>query len=378
MRRSWLVLACSTAWLLAGPAVASDHADPVELEVLEAGITDLHAFPVAGDLILSFAVRRALTAAPPYELEPFEYTIHMDLHSAVDYDGAADRARYGGTVADPTGIRADVTLRFQLHDDATLRQRSFSGLLGEQGVRVWTGVRDDPFIFPPFFGTNVIAIVVAVPFAAFPPGQQDWLLWGTTTRVSDGEQVDHVGRSIRTQLPRFGFLNSLPPSRQVAAIHAKAERGARIQRLLMRVFPPAVNLFQPLFAIRPYDLAPDVMVFTTRYPVGYPNGRLLTDDVVLLTCQFGDCLLYDLTYAGSAQWPRATTNDKPFLAEFPYLADPWPAKPPAPAPRPIPLPLVIGVAVVLLLVPGFVLCWLLGRWRRRRRAAPLPLKGDAR
>jgi len=375
MKRICAAFVGSAFLLVAGSALASDHADPVELDVLEAGITDLHVFPEGELLIVSFAVRRSLSASPPYELEPFEYAIHMDLDSAVTYDSAEDRARYGGTIVDPAGVSADVTLRFKLNDDASLREKAFSGLQDEEAVQVWTGVRDDPFIFPPFFGTNVIAIVLAIPFTAFPPGQQDWLLWGTTIRLSDGEQIDHVGRSIRTQLPRFGFLNTLPPSRQVAAIHAQADRGTRIQKLLMRLFPPAVNLFQPLFAIRPYDLAPDVMVFTTRYPVGYPNGRLLTDDVVLLTCQFGDCLLYELTYAGFKQWPRATLNDKPFLSEFPYLAEPWPVKPPAPAPRPIPLPLVIAVAIVLLLAPGFVLCWLLCRWRHRRLSTPLLPKG---
>jgi hypothetical protein len=192
--------------------------------------------------------------------------------------------------------------------------------------------------------------------------------------VGGGERVDHVGRSIRSQLPRFGFLNTLPPDRQVAAIQAQAERGARIQRLLTRVFPAAVNLFQPLFAIRPYDLAPDVMVFTTRFPAGYPNGRLLTDDVVLLTCEAGDCLLVDAAFAGSAQWPRATTNDKPFLSEFPYLAEPWPAKPPAPSPRPIPLLLLVGFLVVVVLLPGFLLGWLLCRWRHRR-LAPAAVSG---
>ena len=68
--------------------------------------------------------------------------------------------------------------------------------------------------------------------------------------------------------------------------------------------------FQPTFQLRKYDIAPDVMIYTDRFPVGYPNGRLLTDDVVAQTCTFGDCLLQEISYIEGG-WPRATINDKP-------------------------------------------------------------------
>ena len=74
-------------------ARSSDHADPITLPVLESGLTDLHAFPEGDQMIVVLAARRALTAPPPYQLEPYEYAIHMDLHSQMSYENAEDRAR---------------------------------------------------------------------------------------------------------------------------------------------------------------------------------------------------------------------------------------------------------------------------------------------
>ncbi len=79
------------------------------------------------------------------------------------------------------------------------------------------------------------------------------------------------------------------------------------------------------------DLHSDVMIFTTRFPPGYPNGRMLTDDVNAITCTTGDCLLQELSFI-EGDWPRATVNDKPFLADGPYLAEPWLDRPPPPPP----------------------------------------------
>ncbi len=73
------------------------------------------------------------------------------------------------------------------------------------------------------------------------------------------------------------------------------------------------------------------MIFTTRFPPGYPNGRMLTDDVNAITCTTGDCLLQELSFI-EGDWPRATVNDKPFLADGPYLAEPWLDRPPPPPP----------------------------------------------
>ncbi|HLL55614.1 MAG TPA: DUF4331 family protein, partial [Myxococcaceae bacterium] len=316
--------------LVAQPAFASDHADPAYVrapvfmdgpEELERGITDLFVFPKGDQLIVVFAVRRALTTEPPYKLEKYTYAVHMDVHTQVTFDNEEDRNRYGGTLPNGDTISPDVTLEFRLNNDASLKDKSFKGLTNPDAVRLYTGVRDDPFIFPRFFGTNVVAAVWSIPMSSLPQGKQDFLVWGTSSR--DGKLVDHVGRSLRTMMPRFDDLNTLEPSKHLAKLRQLHEEPGVMEDFFK------VNI-SPLFALRHYDFKPDVMIYSSRFPAGYPNGRLLTDDVANLTCLQGDCLLFELSYGDVKQYPRATANDKPFSEEFPYLAEPWPARPPSP------------------------------------------------
>lgn len=306
---------------LAPPALASDHADPMNLKRLESGINDLFVFPDGDRMVAVLTVRRALTQSPPLKLEPYTYTINMDLHSQVSYESAEDRGRFGGTIANPEGISPDVTIELQLNNDTTVKSQSIAGLMNPDDVEIWTGVRDDPFIFPNFFGTNVVAMVLSIPIESFPEGQQDWLIWATSHKGK--KQIDHVGRSNRTMLPRLDVLNTIPPNEQVSTI-----KQIHIDPNLIQDIGRTV--IQPLFGIRAYDFVPDVIVYTTRSVAGFPNGRRLSDDVAKLTCEYGDCLLYQLSFNSTG--PRPTTNDKPFLSKFPYLAEPWPDKEPAPGP----------------------------------------------
>jgi hypothetical protein len=331
MRKAGIPLLMLALLFLPARLNSSDHADPIVLEVLESGITDLYAFPEGDQLIVMLNVRRALTTPPPYQLEPFEYAIYMDVHTEVTFDKAQEKARYGGTIPNPSGIKEDVTIKIRLKNDATLNSVKYDGLQNTDRIRLVTGVFDDPFIFPRFFKRNTIAMILSIPFSSFPDkGRKDWILWGTSTRLKDGVQIDHVGRSNRTQVGRFEFLNTLHPSRHVAAIAEHNRTRERIEKFLMECLPPLVNAFQPLFKIRSDDFFPDVMIYTRRDPVGFPNGRKLEDDVALLTCQQGDCPLIESSFIDSPERPRKTANDKPFRNEFPYLADPWPASAPKP------------------------------------------------
>lgn len=360
--------------LVSFSARASDHADPMWLpeDEQEANITGLFFFPDGDQMVAILDVRRSLTGPPPYNLEPFEYNILMDLHSTVAFDNAEDLARYGGTVPVPESISPDITIKFRLNNDATVKEQSFKGLKKPENIRIYTGVRDDPFIFPKFFKVNVISMVLSIPKSSFPDKQQNWLLWATTNRVDGGEQIDHVGRSNRTQLGRFDFLNAIPPHEQVAAIKERAKSRAMIQDFLKDAAPPLANLNELSgFLIRHYDYTPDVMIYTNQRPAGFPNGRRLQDDVALLTCQQGDCPLQENSFINSTQWPRATVNDKPLLAEFPYLAEPWPYRPQAPGAwgpyvvrffsRPLGMAVLAAIVLTLLIGP-FLLC------RRRRNA----------
>jgi hypothetical protein len=395
-KAAWLSLGLA-ALLFASPLDSSDHADPVNLSMaeLEAGITDLFAFPRGDQMIVMLNVRRALTADKgPFTLEPFEYAIYMDLHSELTFDNAQHKAVYGGTITKPEGIKEDVAIKIRLKNDATLNSVKYDGLQNTDKIRLATGVFDDPFIFPRFFRRNTIAMVFSIPFPSFPnKDQKDWILWGTSTRIKDGVQIDHVGRSNRSQQGRFDFLNTLHPSKHAAAIKEHNQTRMRIERTLMEYVPPLVNAYQPLFKIRPYDEFPDVMIYSHRYPIKFPNGRNLEDDVALLTCEQGDCVLVESAAIDSPQWPRRTVNDKTFRKEFPYLAERWDAKEIAPKPtEPVGLfaalaasgdtlaffrhamancctqvKMAVWVTMIVAIVILVVLVWFFIAWRRCRR-----------
>jgi len=358
-----LLLILFSALLLLVPRAlrASDHADPMAPTDPDSNITDLFFFPKGDQMILIFNVRRATTKPTPYSLENYDYVLHMDLKTPVTFDDKrpgheGDRARYGGTIVNSELIHDDVTIKLHLNNDATLKDKSFTGLKNTDAIRVYTGVRDDPFIFPRFFKKNIVAMVLSIPKSSFPDGQQDFILWGTTHK--GGKQMDHVGRSSRTQQGRFNDLNFLPPSEHVTHLMELMKKWDMQQAFFNHFndnMPKSLAaVIQLNLQIRKYDLAPDVMIYSSRYPVGYPNGRVLTDDVGAQTCATGDCVLQELSFIEGG-FPRQTVNDKPFLEDFPYLAEPWPD-----SPEPVPStdsfwPYVIGLVIIFMIVSWAVI-----------------------
>jgi hypothetical protein len=110
----------------------------------------------------------------------------------------------------------------------------YEGLAGDLSrIKIATGIFDDPFIFPTFFGTNIVGMILSIPLDAFPPDQHNWVLWSTST--DNGKQVDHVGRSLRTQNPRFDMLNTLPPNQHVKAIAEERLHPSLMRDLALRI-----------------------------------------------------------------------------------------------------------------------------------------------
>lgn len=372
-RAAWLVAALALSILTLAPqvAAASDHADPLKLSDPNANITGLFIWPQDDQYIVVFNVRRSLTDAKPYDLKPYDYVVSIDLTSPVTFENAEDRARYGGTVVIPEKLHPDVTIKVRLNDDTSLRSIDYSGLRNTDAIRTYTGVRDDPFIFPRFFAKNVISMVMSIPKNAFPDGQKDFILWGTT--YVNGKVSDRVGRSVRSQLPRFGSLNLAAPPYQVRVLMKQKQFLDDTYNFLnnnKEWWSQAIaGLLQFTFQLRKYDLMPDVMIYTTRFPPGFPNGRRLTDDVNSILCNVGDCLLQEISTI-EGDYPRPTANDKKFLTEFPYLAAPWPDKPEKVLTRsiwPYLLPVLIVFAVSiwgLVEVTWRIVRWL---WRALRR-----------
>lgn len=371
---TFAILLCASYHLCRG----SDHADPQSVlnpfyvqPYPEANITDLHAFMVdrlVGEnnqiiegeyLIVSLCVRRALTPeqARTLNFKDYRFCVHFDLDPKVvrtsgDRDGAIaqmfeatnshdalhdmDRsmqALYGGIVTKPEEIKESASLKFEIqteHEDdprvlVTAKAEGFTiatnvangpGDLRPNVINVQAGIFDDPFIFPRFFRRNVIGIVTAIPLSAvpLPNGKAPILLWATTHKGE--KQIDHVGRSLRTQLPRFGYLNDKRPSEHVREI-TRVHSSPTFKEDMLATF------ISPLEAHRHYDSAPDVMIYDLRAPAKFPNGRALRDDVAKILADAGETLLLELSYAESKQFPRAETNDKEFRDTFPYLALPW-------------------------------------------------------
>lgn len=357
-------------------------------------------------IVVVLCVRRALTDSGTLTLEPYTYRVHIDTNSAVTfaqnddpiatgadageagYGGHAHAPsgrptpheaflRYGGLIEHPDKISEDIVLEFELTGKAIFKA-GFPKYLNRKGVPLqgWdiagiqtaSGVFDDPFIFPAFFGTNIVGMAVRIPMSAFgtePP--TDLLIWATSHEGS--RQIDHQGRSLRTQNPRFELLNELHPGKHVSTILEEHEHPGLLRDIALRLN------FAQTFAYRKWDFVPDVMVYTTRYPVGFPNGRLLTDDVAARLAQWGDTLLFELSYQhNKGNWPRQMTNDQGggvFKDKFPYLLDPQPEKAQAPPPGLSMasiwklIGIAVGLVVVLILENWLVAIWYCRRKRRK-------------
>lgn len=325
MHQQTIIILLTGLLLMVGNVQASDHADPIQLQdPLEPDLTGLFVFPDNDDLIVILTAYRGLSFDPPYNLEPFEYRIHFDWDSEVNLQDEQSLARYGGKILNPAGIKANALIVLNLNNNASLADKKVRGFANDDNVEVWTGVRDDPFIFPRFFGTNVISMVVRIPQSELPRPLKHLLVWGSSHDRASRDQIDHVGRSNRTQLARFDFLNTLPPSEHVGQLQNKLAKGKKTYAFLKKWIPPLGALYELQFLIREYDIQPDVLIYSTARPAGFPNGRWLTDDVAELTCILGDCPLVEVSYIEGKEFPRASKNDKAFLSDFPFLAEPWP------------------------------------------------------
>jgi hypothetical protein len=316
-------------------------------------------------LVISLCVRRALrpNQTAMLDLKPYTFRVHLDLAPPVRfaketttegkvgaereaiYKERSMQALYGGIITHPEDIVESAVLEFELslanpdgQPYVRLDQARAWGLLGPAELKILVGeeqpkdeeigvtaaVFEDPFIFPRFFRRNVVGVVTSIPLSKLmptpDPGPVPILLWATTHEK--GRQIDHVGRSLRTQLPRFGHLNDDRPAdhvREITRVHAEPT----VMEALLASFAP------PLLAHRHYDTVPDVMVYDLRKPARFPNGRWLEDDVAKTLADAGETLLFELAYAESKEVPRASTNDKSFRsktspdAPFPYLAERW-------------------------------------------------------
>ena len=289
----FLALAVLSVWCAAPNAArASDHADTPQLISTgrhDARITDLFAFTRGNRLVLILDTNPAIPASVTTYQWPsdLKLQIAIDNHSEVTFDNAKANRAFGGSIVNPRGIREDVTFNFDF-PGGTPRLK-VKGLKngGAKQIKLFAGLRDDPFIRGPQIGKNIAAIVIELPLNAVLGDSPTILLWGTA-RIGDfsGPAVEFVGRSLRSQLNEFLALNNFPP---------------RLQRLKLH-------------------MTPDVMIYNTSARAEIPNGRELTDDVIDFVASIDPGPGAQNVLMTDAPFPSA--NDKPFLSTFPYLAEP--------------------------------------------------------
>ncbi len=192
-------------------------------------------------------------------------------------------------------------------------------------VKLFAGVRDDPFFFDLmgflhglnftgtdfFAGANITAIILEVPTSMVGTGTVG--IWARTLIPINGEltQVDRMGRpAINTVFihgpERKDMFNAGHPISDVAQFNDDVVNTLlSLKNSLLRS--------QTLASV----LLPDLLTFDVTKPSGFLNGRNLDDDVI--DKELG------LIIPESSLLPRSdrvNANDVPFLTSFPYMAGP--------------------------------------------------------
>ena len=201
----------------------------------------------------------------------------------VTFNDASDLANFGGTIRNPERIESKISFSFTFNADNSFNLNT-TGLseLEQQDIQVFTGLRDDPFIRSARAGRNNAAIVVQIPLSSVVKAKSTLLTWATTkVDTINGVSQELGARALRSQFFESDVLNSLEPKDH----------------------------------LRVAGVTPDVIIYDTSRPAAFPNGRELTDDVVDLACDLGECRAFD------QEDPNSPVNDVPFFDDFPYLGE---------------------------------------------------------
>lgn len=279
-------------------AMGADHSDTslhIEEGRNDARITDFYAFTRGENLVLILAVDPTVPeGATTYKFPTdVEYRINIDNDSEVTAQGI---------ILNKDDIREDIVISIRFKDDGTAvinGDNKFGSIFSipflvlfscassddvdivDAITNFFAGPRDDPFIRGPRIGKNVAAIVLEIPIDAVVKNNNPLLIWSTTN------------------------VDSFPGDFQERA-------GGPITSMLNDV----LNFTHPSEDFENFSIEPDVLVLNTSLPSGFPNGRVLEDDVVDLVCP-GVC---DNIIENDEPFP--SENDVPFLDDFPFLAPP--------------------------------------------------------
>jgi hypothetical protein len=362
--------------LIASGAMASvattvsgaDHRDsPINISNPTADINDVYAFRNGNNLVIAISANPLIAPSDNVSRGFFDpavqFQIHIDRTGDVSDDalvtirGTTNPARI---VIDHPGPSFEATV--------TPPQSTTPVITDKDGIKIFAGLRDDPFFFDltgfqafianptaparglrpasagapadTFAGLNVFAIVVEVPITAVTGAANantgTIKVWVSSSK--NGARIDRMAiPAINTALipsAQKDAFNLASPINDAATYRATAQ--SSIEGLRRAVDPlfngPTTQDGGPLGYLFPAQVAaaviPDVVTINFAQPVQFPNGRRLQDDVI-------DIDLGLILNRGAANGisDGVNANDKAFLTAFPYLADPHtPPAPAAPAP----------------------------------------------
>lgn len=358
--------AAALAFGAGGWLMASDHKDgPITGAHPPIDIADLYAFRSPTDpdnLVLVMDVRGFI---PPSEAASTRFDPRLLYQFLIDVDG--DAVEDGVIQAQAVGTGADQVVRFRgvapprmtgnahqvlpaVAATVPVTTTGAAEVATGGGLRVFAGVRDDPFFFDfarfqqirqekaqsfrvpgmdTFAGTNVLSLVVEFPIALLGGGGPELGVWASVGMQGLVEERGHAhpqpdsldATDVYDQVDRMGWPGvavffipkPMTPAynRLAPAADAANYRDEIVQTIVQEYRQPLAEA-QELAAM----LTPDILPIDVSRPTGFPNGRLLGDDVVnvVLTKLFqgNPGLMED----------NVASNDKAFLSTFPYVAPP--------------------------------------------------------
>lgn len=347
----------------------ADHRDsPLNQANPTADINDVYAFRSsenASNLVVAISVNPLIVPADNATRGVFDprvqYQVHVDGNGDLVDDAMLNiRKTSQGDNLIIEGLGAPITAAITLPGAAS------PVITNVGGVKVFAGLRDDPFFFDltgfqgfvaqprvpvsglrpagggtasdTFAGMNVLAIVIEVPVTAVTGGANantgTIRTWVSTTR--DGSRIDRMAiPAINTALipsAQKDAFNAADPINDAATYRATAVSTINTLRGavdgLFGISSPQTG--GPLGILNSTQVAtaliPDVVTLNFAQPLQFPNGRRLQDDVIDVAL---GVVLNRGGNAGISDGVNA--NDKAFLTAFPYLAEPHAAAAPAPA-----------------------------------------------
>lgn len=338
---------------------AADHRDsPLNVSNPTADINDVYAFRSPennNNLVVAVSVNPLIVPTDNATRGVFDDKVQFQIH--VDNTGdLLDDATVNIRKTDNpdqliiTGLGAPITAMITMPGQAPQ-------VYNNGGIKVFAGLRDDPFFFDlpafqafvagpkapvkglrpagagdpvdAFAGTNILSIVLEVPITALT-GQTTSntgtiKTWVSSTR--DGLRIDRMAiPAINTALipssMKDAFNAGNPASDATAFRPAAITQMNGLRTAVDAVFGiSAPQSGGPLGALTSDQvgaaLVPDIVTIDFSKPVQFPNGRRLSDDVI------DTALGLVLNRGGAAGISDGVNgNDKPFANAFPYLADP--------------------------------------------------------